>query len=101
MKTRLALHFATVAASLLSVFSAPTLVRAAPPKILEFRVQEVNQKIYFHVRVQRPADMAPENQDRGIHTTITMKRNAVKQLFAACGVACVLRHKRQYPHSIA
>jgi hypothetical protein len=63
MKPRFAPLFAAVAASLLSVLSAPALVRADPPKILEFRVQEVNQKIYFHLRVQRPADMAPENQD--------------------------------------
>jgi hypothetical protein len=64
MKTRLAPLFAAVAASLLLSVSAPALVRADPPKIVEFRVQEVNQKIYFHLRVQRPADMAPENQDR-------------------------------------
>jgi hypothetical protein len=63
MKPRFATLFAAVAASLLFSLSAPTLVRAEPPKILEFRVQEVNQKIYFHLRVQRPADMAPENQD--------------------------------------
>jgi hypothetical protein len=78
MKTRLAPLFAAVAASLLFSLSAPALVRADPPKILEFRVQEVNQKTYFHLRVQRPADISPENLDRGIHTTITTKRNAAK-----------------------
>ncbi len=46
------------------VLSAPTLLHADPPKVLVFRTQEVNQKTYFHLRMARPADMVPENQDR-------------------------------------
>ena len=51
-----------LAASLVFFVSASSLV--AQPKILEFRIQEVNQKTYFHLRVQRPVDMQPETQRR-------------------------------------
>ncbi|MBI3821748.1 MAG: hypothetical protein HY289_03605 [Planctomycetes bacterium] len=58
MKTRL------IPLCILAVALSPALAQADPPKVLEFRVQEVNQKTYFHVRLQRPADMTVENQDR-------------------------------------
>ena len=35
-------------------------VRAEPPVILQFRIQEKNQKTYFHLRLQQPADLALE-----------------------------------------
>jgi hypothetical protein len=47
---------------LLFAFAAPEALRAEVPKILEFRVQEVNQKLYFHVRIERPADMLREER---------------------------------------
>ena len=39
-------------ATMLSPLGAPTLARAESPKILQFQVQEVNQKTYFHLRVR-------------------------------------------------
>lgn len=41
-----------------------SILRADPPKVLEFRVQEVNQKLYFHLRIERPGDMVREEPRR-------------------------------------
>src|SRR5258708_7121252 len=54
----------SVTAALLSYLGMPATLRAEQPKILLFRVQEVNQKTYFHLRVQRPADLEPDEQTR-------------------------------------
>src|SRR5688500_3845558 len=49
-------------AALACAFVSPGTLWAEPPKILEFRVQQVNQKLYFHVRIERPADMLREER---------------------------------------
>ncbi len=51
------LRSAILAGVFLLAFAKASALRADPPKILEFRTQEVNQKLYFHLRLERPADM--------------------------------------------
>jgi len=51
-------------ASLLAVCAIPAWVRADPPKVLEFRTQVVNNKTYFHLRLEAPADMAVQDFGR-------------------------------------
>src|SRR5437764_755557 len=58
MKTRLL----SIAVSVFLFNVAPLPVRAEPPKILELRSQVVNQKTYFHVRLERPADLLIEGE---------------------------------------
>jgi hypothetical protein len=41
-------------------FAVPSLA-AAPPKVVDLRVQEVHGTTYFRVRLQRPADLAEPN----------------------------------------
>ena len=54
MTRKLLRILAVTAACVTSSLINPWPLRAELPKILEFRVQEVNQKTYFHVRIQRP-----------------------------------------------
>src|SRR5688572_5061304 len=46
------------------LLSNAQILRADPPKVLDFRVQEVNQKLYFHLRIERPGDMVRDEPRR-------------------------------------
>jgi hypothetical protein len=54
---RLYRHSALIVLGACAGISAPTRAYAQPPKVLEVRVQDVNQTRYFHVRFQRPSDL--------------------------------------------
>src|ERR1700733_9067107 len=57
-------RIAILAAAISSVFAAAASVHADGPKVLLFRAQTVNQKTYFHVRIERPADLASDMPNR-------------------------------------
>src|SRR5262245_22686788 len=57
---RLYRHFALIALGACAGIGAPNFAYAQAPKILEVRVQDVNQNRYFHVRIQRPSDFREE-----------------------------------------
>jgi hypothetical protein len=54
---RLYRHSALIVLGVCTGLGAPTRACAQPPKVLEVRVQDVNQTRYFHVRFQRPSDL--------------------------------------------